>query len=137
MKNTKKSSSGTKEFRLLKVPLPPSINRYYKRTRKHTKLYKSQEAKDWEAEFKQLCWTCRVKFGDQRVARFFEFHYKSRLSDISNRIKIIEDAMEGWVYDNDRQIDMGQEWRVQDEKDYVNIMVRKYDKTLDKCKLFN
>lgn len=52
-------------------------------------------------------------------------------------IKIIEDAMEGEVYENDKQILHGMEWKSIDRQNpHLNILVRKYDESVDKCKLF-
>ena len=90
----------------LVLPFPPSMNRLWRTTIRagfaHT--YTSQEAK----AYKELCfWTAKQQWakvltGD--VIMRGTIYFPNKRGDLTNRIKILEDALEGACYENDRQV---------------------------------
>lgn len=95
----------------IQVPLKnvPSINHTYRSgiNRKTGKLvfFKTKEAK-WFQEWLQWYFKTNIKIfpSNKKISLSFDFFFASNKSDISNYVKMIEDAMEGIVYFNDKQI---------------------------------
>jgi len=92
----------------IEIPaLPPSVNRYVRQGRGHT--YLTKESK----EFMKLASTLalqkaretgweQIPAGDFFVMRiFFEFANR-RFADPNNLLKVLIDAMEGVVFENDK-----------------------------------
>ncbi|MCM8804271.1 MAG: RusA family crossover junction endodeoxyribonuclease [Candidatus Omnitrophica bacterium] len=94
------------------IPLKnfPSINHTYQigyspETGK-PKLYKTSEAKifqEWAfyCAFSQLG---KIMPSSKKIEMKFNFYFPTRKSDLSNYIKLIEDAFQGYFYLNDNQI---------------------------------
>lgn len=88
----------------LSLPLPPSINRTYKRG--PGSFYKSDEAKAWEEE---SLWTLKKQWKKTPLAcdvsLIITFYFANKRRDLSSGLKILEDVLEkGGIYKNDRQI---------------------------------
>jgi crossover junction endodeoxyribonuclease RusA len=83
--------------------LPPSINATYKTNRKGG-FYKSQEAKDWT----EACqWEVRKHYKHSPLTSqiYLGIDFMQKMNrDIDNGLKLIIDALQGLVYDNDRQV---------------------------------
>lgn len=86
------------------LPLPPSHNRYWRCVGRGRVLV-SQKGR----EFKERCaWVAAAQHlgepleGDVCVSVMFFF--RDRRGDLDNKIKPLLDALEGTVYNNDRQI---------------------------------
>lgn len=86
----------------LTLPYPPSANRLWRRQGRHMVL--SQEARDYKAEVAALAVmsVCEPLDGDIEITLHV---YRPRKSgDLSNRIKVLEDSLQGYAYVNDSQI---------------------------------
>lgn len=84
------------------LPLPPSINKTY--SIGSAKLFKNDPVVQWEHDAYYLLkqqWKNKPFLG--HVALIVRFYFKIE-SDISNRLKVLEDALEGHMYENDKQI---------------------------------
>lgn len=88
------------EFRL---PLPPSANVYWRKTNRGI-VYVSAEAKAFRSEAFILGRNagCVPLLGD--IWMDFEFWFINKSADGSNRIKVLEDALQGVCYNDDVQI---------------------------------
>jgi Holliday junction resolvase RusA-like endonuclease len=82
------------------IPMPPPINQTYKISRRF--MYKSKEARAFECEVVSLL--SGVVPTDKEVRLRLDMYFKTNASDIDGRIKITLDSMQGFLYDNDRQI---------------------------------
>lgn len=94
---------GRNQDRMITLPLPPSINRTYKKSA--TAFYKSKEAIDWEEiagwELKRQ-WKEKTITG--KVSLTVRWYFK-RERDISSGIKILEDLLQKQrVLVNDSQV---------------------------------
>lgn len=88
------------------LPYPPSANRYW-RINPHTcRPYRSSEAGDY---IEAVGWAC-VAQGcteptQETVALHLQFaHAAGRRIDLSNGIKVLEDALQGYAYADDKQV---------------------------------
>lgn len=84
------------------LSLPPTVNHMYARYRRHVVL--KPEAAAWKQEAHLIALTHFDEPWRGSVVAVYEFYFKDGRSDISNRIKALEDALEGVAYINDRQI---------------------------------
>lgn len=88
------------------LPLPPSINTYWRNARGHT--YIAPTGRQFRSEVLDVVKRSKITtFGDARLEMSVVLHFRDRRqSDIDNRIKALWDALEhAGVYDNDSQID--------------------------------
>ena len=111
---------------------PPSCNRIYvPAVRKNRSgldslfIMKSAQAKAWVEEFR---WRLALlKLTPMTGSLFGAYLWNlPRGGDYSNRTKLILDALEGFVYKNDRQIDGAVEFRRRDKKNSettMNLMI--------------
>jgi crossover junction endodeoxyribonuclease RusA len=84
------------------LPYPPSSNRYWRTYRGRT--VKSDEARKYQDE---AGWCARVAGAEMLagdVAMELKIYRPRKSGDTSNRIKVLEDAMQGILYENDNQI---------------------------------
>lgn len=96
--------------KLTKVELvvgePPSANRIWRNGRGRT--YTSSAAKDFKAEVLAAAYKAgitRPVFGPDAQLRLTLHWYRQRKAgDTSNRIKVVEDALNGVVWPDDRQV---------------------------------
>jgi len=83
------------------LPLPPSVNRAYRNVviKGHARTLLSKDGREYKQAVKTLL--SRAKsFGDARLE-----------VDIGNREKLLSDALEGVLFDNDEQIDVLHQYR--------------------------
>jgi Holliday junction resolvase RusA-like endonuclease len=86
----------------LTLPVPPSANRYWRRAGTH--LHLSADAVAYRRDVANRCRLAKVKplIGDVSLAVVW---YRARKSgDTGNRLKQLEDALQGHAYLNDNQI---------------------------------
>lgn len=87
------------------LPLPPSVNRMYRRGRHGIHL--SNDARAW----KQAAHIAALQVFPEpltgEIVVVWDFYMADGRSDASNRIKALEDALQGAAYFNDRQIVSG------------------------------
>ena len=90
----------------LTLPFPPSSNRYWRTTVRggwpHT--YVSQEARQYRA---LAYWQARQRGAqplDGEIRIKGVLYFPDRRGDLSNRIKVLEDALQGACYHDDKQL---------------------------------
>lgn len=85
------------------LPPPPSANRYWRNFRGRTVV--SGEAKAYKDA---AAWLARAAGMDEpltgNVALTVRWYRERKAGDLSNRLKILEDALQGVAYVNDSQI---------------------------------
>jgi len=94
----------------LELPYPPSLNRYLKNWR--GRMVKSQIAKDYQTVIKLRAKNhleekkLDLKPISEKIAVHLTLHAKDRRQmDLDNAKKVVLDALQTVIYDNDRQID--------------------------------
>lgn len=106
------------------LPFPPSANRYWRTTR-DGRTYVSAEAKQFKTHVALLCSRCRPLEGDVRLT--LAFFRPAKRGDLSNRIKILEDALIGFAYADDKQVAHIDAERFEDKANpRVEVMVEPY-----------
>lgn len=93
------------------VPEPPSSNRYW---RQHGHVtYRTREAKAYVEAVAALTASHRSNgkpcFPDGDVTCVVVWHRSAKRGDLDNRTKVLYDALQGSIYDDDAQI--AQDWR--------------------------
>ena len=84
----------------LTLPVPPSLNHYLR-----GRVYKTQEAKIYQSDVRVICATNGILDPTDKLVMFTMHWYpKSRRGDLDNFFKVMIDALEGYVYENDKQI---------------------------------
>ncbi len=92
--------------------MPPSANVYWRtwawidRVTGIAKFatYVSTEAKEYKNTVRTICIKNRVKKQAGEIALYLKVYRPRRVGDLSNRIKCLEDALQGFAYENDSQI---------------------------------
>ena len=87
----------------IKLPVPPPLNSVYRSTYKGGALrtYKSKEAKEYAEEVGWLLKQIKPEEGQVRLKLNFCF---GRDRDIDSGLKVLLDALSGYIYNNDKQI---------------------------------
>ena len=91
---------------VLNLPYPPSINTYW---RAHGKRrFISKEGMLFREKVAEYLQEYKVPhLGTKRLRMEVTLYPRDRrIQDIDNRIKALWDALEGWVYEDDAQIDI-------------------------------
>lgn len=108
----------------LTLPLPPSVNRYFKsRAMKGpngkwiAQVYKSSEAKLYAKQVEALC-SHLTPWPRAQMLRFTGLVVMERAGcDLDDRLKVLLDALQGFVYENDEQVaEFGNVRRIVDSK---------------------
>lgn len=90
----------------LTLPEPPSANRLWRNGR--GRVYTHQAAKDFKVSVLAACLKAgitRVRFPQGTPVKLTLTWYRQRKSgDASNRIKVVEDALNGLVWADDKQV---------------------------------
>ena len=91
----------------LTLPVPPSANRYWRIYR--NRAVKSAEARAYQNrvgwltrsafEYRSMC-----PFPSESVKLTVRWYRGAKMGDLSNRIKVVEDALQGFAYVNDSQV---------------------------------
>jgi crossover junction endodeoxyribonuclease RusA len=95
----------------INLPYPPSANRYLRHTARGT--YRTAEADRYCAEVQQIAAASVAGKHNGRVSLLAKLHPKATKTgvasktrmDLDNCIKVACDALQGVLYDNDRQIE--------------------------------
>lgn len=82
------------------LPVPPSSNRYWRRF--GTRVVKSEDARAYQRHVEAV--TGRVTMFRVPVALDIRWYRARRSGDLSNRIKVLEDALQGIAFENDSQV---------------------------------
>ncbi len=102
--------AGVNEMIRLILPLPPSVNASHRNVRVDLRI-KTRAAQDYMVEAAWLAkvwtqktgWTIPAK-GQKVLMRTWTFWPDKRRRDTHNRIKILADALEGVLYEDDRYV---------------------------------
>jgi len=91
---------------ILNLPLPPSVNHYW--GVHGNRRYVSKAGKEFKLAVQDyVIENCVPKLGEKRLEMQVTLYPRDkRKQDIDNRIKALWDALEGWVYEDDAQIDI-------------------------------
>jgi crossover junction endodeoxyribonuclease RusA len=94
------------------LPMPPSANRYWRSCR--GRVFVSAEAKAYKALAAQMARDAGMKplVGD--VVFTVKVYRPQKSGDLGNRLKVLEDALEGVAYLNDKQITEQHAYRFDD-----------------------
>lgn len=84
------------------MPIPPTVNRIYRRPRFGAGLYKTEEAKNYDRYVKKKLHQYNPVLGPISVR--LEFYFLNSKRDIDSGLKVLLDAMQGRMYTNDTQI---------------------------------
>jgi Holliday junction resolvase RusA-like endonuclease len=87
----------------LMLPYPPTVNRYLGVTRKGLR-FKSKEGKDYCEAVRLIGQAQRIKPVAGKVALTIHLFRPRKSGDLTNFFKVLEDSLEGILYENDRQI---------------------------------
>ena len=109
----------------LTLPIPPSTNRYWVYTGK--RVATSPEAKAYK-EAVQLLAKCEMISG--RVAINVSVFRRAKRGDLDNYLKVMLDALEGVLYENDNQITEIHAFRY-DDPDNPRVELLAYEDTDD------
>lgn len=82
------------------LPYPPSANRIW-RTSKNGRTFLSSDASDYKRDVAK---TVKRRMCIGELSATFHFYRPRKAGDLSNRIKLLEDALQGILYENDSQI---------------------------------
>jgi Holliday junction resolvase RusA-like endonuclease len=93
-------------MKTIRLTYPPSTNRYWRINKQTGKPYKSEEAR---AYIDAVGWECAARgFTEptlETVSLRLQFmHDGGRRIDLTNGIKVLEDALQGFVYVDDKQV---------------------------------
>lgn len=89
----------------LSLPLPPTLNALYRTNPNGHGLYKTKECKDWEETVQWLAKpsvSSKVQKGSFVHMEVVIFYHYER--DIDSCQKALQDCLQGYAYDDDRQI---------------------------------
>lgn len=84
------------------LPLPPSANRYWRLGRGH--LYPSEEARAYKLSALVRAKSQGMRVMSGPVVLSLTVYREAKRGDLSNRIKVLEDALQGVAYENDSQV---------------------------------
>jgi crossover junction endodeoxyribonuclease RusA len=92
------------------LPYPPSANRYWRTRvagggkRAFVQTYPSEEAKAFKAAVAAICAAAGVRPLTGDVTLAIDLYRPQRSGDVSNRIKVLEDALIGFAFGDDAQV---------------------------------
>jgi len=91
---------------VLNLPYPPSINSYWRAN--GNRRFISKEGMLFREKVAEYLEEYKVpNLGTKRLRMDVTLYPRDRrIQDIDNRIKALWDALEGWVYEDDAQIDV-------------------------------
>ena len=86
----------------LSLPEPPSANRYWRRAGTH--LHRSSEADRYIREVKAAVAFAGITQIRGAVELRFVWYRRKRIGDLSNRIKVLEDALQWGAFADDGKV---------------------------------
>jgi len=109
---------------VITLPHPPSSNRYWRVW--NGRAVKGKEARDYQALIKVLAHNAGMRPVEGEVAMTVTWFRARRAGDLSNRIKVLEDALNGIAYVDDKQVVEMHYYRQDDpnRKGEVDVEVR-------------
>lgn len=116
------------------IPIAPSGNRMWRKNNQTGKTYKTDECTFYQNQIgyiakqqaKKQGWTKTVK---EKVIMYFWFFWPdARQRDTGNQKKVILDALEGVLYDNDRWVlERDQDWVIDRQNPRIEIVITKFE----------
>lgn len=91
-------------MQIVKIPFPPSANVYWRTDMRSCHNYVSEKAREYKTHVAALLWSLSVLDKPLVIDLTLEYHFPTEVGDLSNRIKVLEDALIGVVYKDDIQI---------------------------------
>lgn len=90
---------------VLVLPVPPSANRYWRSAvvNGHVQTYVSEEGKAYREEVRHLAKLMRLEKFTVPTRMKIEFFRGAQMGDVSNRVKVLEDVLQGIAYEDDAQ----------------------------------
>lgn len=86
----------------LTLPFPPSANRYWRVWRGRPVV--SSEARQYKLDVATLARVAGLRPVEGSVSLTLNIYRPRKAGDLSNRIKVVEDALQGIAYENDSQV---------------------------------
>lgn len=86
----------------LSLPYPPSANRYWRNFR--GRMVISPEAKGYKTAVQLIAKRAGVRLLTGEVALILRVYRPRKAGDLSNRIKVLEDALQGVAFHDDSQV---------------------------------
>jgi Holliday junction resolvase RusA-like endonuclease len=85
------------------LPYPPSANRYWRHavTRGRLMTYISKEAERFKDTVAKVCAAAGIRTIRNSVDLTIWQYRPQRSGDTDNRIKVVQDALQGWAYEDD------------------------------------
>lgn len=84
------------------LPSPPSANRYWRKW--NNRMVLSDEAREYKYQISTLAAVRRAEPLSGPVVLTLRWFRERKSGDLSNRIKVIEDALIGYAYHDDKQV---------------------------------
>lgn len=106
----------------LTLPYPPTVNRYLGVTRTGRR-FKAKPGSDYVIAVRSICAQQRVRPIEGDVAFEMRLYRPRKCGDVQNYNKVLLDALEGWAYENDKQISEFHAYRY-DDKDNPRVEVQ-------------
>lgn len=103
----------SKEIKIT-LPYPPSANRYWRNW--NGRMVLSAEARQYKLDVAALARALKLRPSDAPCSIELKVYRPIRRGDLSNRIKIVEDALQGVAYIDDAQIEEIRAYRFDDKK---------------------
>ncbi len=99
----------------LTLPYPPSANRYWRSIviKGAVRVLLSSEARKYKAAVQSLVGSFPLMEG--RIGIVVRIYRPKRIGDLGNRIKVLEDALQGVLFANDSQIERIEATRHEDK----------------------
>lgn len=87
------------------LPIPPNANNYRGVSWKHRRFYLRPEAKAYHRHVQAVCWQAGItKPSEERFDVTLRVFRPARRGDTDGYSKVLLDALQGFVYVNDRQV---------------------------------
>lgn len=101
----------------LTLPYPPSSNRYWHSTARHgfVQVLLTREAKAYKAQVGLLARGHEPLEGPLELV--LKIYRPRKAGDLSNRFKVLEDALQGYLFHDDKQVVHIDAWRFDDKDD--------------------
>ena len=99
----------------LTLPMPPSVNRIWRR-KKGGGVYLDPKAAEFKETVGRICLIERVKPIPRPIVTL-HVYFPNHRSDVDNRAKLTLDALQGFAYQNDKEIVCVCLWKHFDKND--------------------
>jgi Holliday junction resolvase RusA-like endonuclease len=107
--------------------IPPSTNSIYNYGR--GRIYHSKKYKEYKANLQKLLLSFKKKMvkNNKSVALSILVAQPRRTGDIDNRLKSLLDTLQGFIYENDKQVSEINLIRIYSKKPYIKVFVEEIE----------